>query len=197
MIQSCLQKTIPNFLKKSETLRAFKPIFLTSRKKTDLPLIYCYITEELRKRLDNLQSKVDTCSVTILLAIALALQSFLNGCADACAASILAILSAIALAQFKYSRLGMIVFKSNVIKVKKKTFTRYIGVAKIFDWRVGPNRKSHAMTLSKFFEKRDFLWNKDNVKWRIRSGGLGWHGTWILLKMDDLNKKFKKFPKIV
>ena len=112
-------------------------IFLTSRQITDLPLIYCYITKELRKRLDKLQSEVGTCGATILLAISLALQLFLNDCADACAASILAILSAIALAQIKYCRLGMIVFQSNVIKVKKKTFTRYIGVAKIFDWREG------------------------------------------------------------
>ena len=134
---------------------------------------------------------------TILLAIALSLQLFLNGCADACAASILAILSAIALAQFKYCRLGMIVFRSNVLKVKKKPFVRYIGVARIFDWRGGPNRKSHAITLSKFFEKRDFLWDKDIVKWRIRSRGLGWHVIWILLKENDLNQKLKKISKIV
>ena len=42
-----------------------------------------------------------TCAATILLAIALARQLYLNDCADACAASILAILSAIVQAQFK------------------------------------------------------------------------------------------------
>ena len=42
------------------------------------------------------------CGATILLVIALAPQLLLNACADACAASILAILSAIAQAQFKY-----------------------------------------------------------------------------------------------
>ena len=42
------------------------------------------------------------CSATISLAIALVPQLFLNSCADACAASILAILSAIAQAQVKY-----------------------------------------------------------------------------------------------
>ena len=52
------------------------------------------------------------CGATILLAIPLAQELFLNGCADVCAASILAILSAIAI----QIRLGMIVFKSNVIK---------------------------------------------------------------------------------
>ena len=42
-----------------------------------------------------------TCGATILLAIALAPQLFLNGCANASAATFLAILSAIAQAQFK------------------------------------------------------------------------------------------------
>ena len=67
----------------------------------------------------------NNCSANILLAIALALQLFLSGCADACTASISAILSTIAQAQFKYSRLEMIAFQSNGIKVLKKTFTRH------------------------------------------------------------------------
>ena len=70
----------------------------------------------------------------------------------------------------------MFVFQSNVIKVKKKTFTRYIGVARIFDWRGGPNRKSHAMTLLKFFEEGLFMgpiYRKiEDQKW-----GLNWHVT--------------------
>ena len=41
----------------------------------------------------------------------------------------------------------------------------YIGVARILDWRGETNRKSHAMTLSKFFEKREILWCKDILKW--------------------------------
>ena len=41
-------------------------------------------------------------SATILLALAPAPQVFLNGCADACAASIFAILSAIVQALLKY-----------------------------------------------------------------------------------------------
>ena len=52
------------------------------------------------------------------------------------------------------------------------------------------------MTLSKFFEKRDFLWDKDMVKWRIRGWGLGWHVTWILLKGKDSNQKLKNFPNL-
>ena len=49
----------------------------------------------------TVKPELGTCAATILLAIALAPQLFLNGCADACTASILAILSAIAQAQFK------------------------------------------------------------------------------------------------
>ena len=55
------------------------------------------------KLFDNLPPEMGTCGATILLAIALAPQLFLNGCADTCAASILVILSAIAQAQFKYN----------------------------------------------------------------------------------------------
>ena len=42
------------------------------------------------------------CGATISLGIALAPQLFLNGSADACAASILAILSAIAQVKYNY-----------------------------------------------------------------------------------------------
>ena len=113
-------------------------------------------------------------------------------CDSACTASILAILNAIVQAQLKCCRSGMIVFQSNVIKVKKKTFTMYIGIARTFDWRGGPNCKSHAMTLSKFVEKMVFLWDKHIVKWRIRIRGLVWHVTWILLK--GKGKKFENCP---
>ena len=34
---------------------------------------------------------------------------------------------------------------------------RHIGVARIFDWGGGPNRKSHAMTSSQFFEEELFM----------------------------------------
>ena len=56
------------------------------------------------------------CAATILLAIAFAPQFFLNGCAGTSTTSIVATLSASAI----QIRLGMIVFQSNVIKVKKK-----------------------------------------------------------------------------
>ena len=43
----------------------------------------------------------------------------------------------------------------------------------------GPNRKSHAMTSSKFFEKREFFGTKNE---RSEAGGLVWHVTRTLLK---------------
>ena len=49
----------------------------------------------------TVKPELGTCAATISLAIARVPQLFLNGCADARAASILAILSAIAQAQFK------------------------------------------------------------------------------------------------
>ena len=37
----------------------------------------------------------------------------------------------------------------------------------------GADRKSHAMTSSEIFDRRQFLWNKDTVKWKIISRGIG------------------------
>ena len=61
-------------------------------------------------------------------------------CDSTCAAIILKIALTLALqmfyqfwAQLKYCRSGMIISQSNVIKVKKETFMRYISVARIFD----------------------------------------------------------------
>ena len=89
----------------------------------------------------------------------------------------------------------MIDFQSNVAKVNKKTYTRYVSVARIFDWGEGrPNHKSHFMTSSKFFEKRNFLRHKDIVEWRIKSRNLGWHLGFA--KEKDLNLKFKRFTKL-
>ena len=50
-----------------------------------------------------------------------------------------------------------------------------LGVVRIFDWGREANRKSHGMMLSKLFEKKDFIWNKDSIEWRIRSRDLGRH----------------------
>ena len=54
------------------------------------------------QKVGSVHAEVGTCVATILLAIALVPQLFLSSCTDACAASIFAILSAIAQVQVKY-----------------------------------------------------------------------------------------------
>ena len=90
----------------------------------------------------------------------------------------------------------MIVFQSNVIKVNKKTLTRCIDVVRNFDWGGRSNHKSLVTTSTKFFEKRNYLQDKDTVEWRIKSRGMGWHVIWVLLKKKDLNLRLKRFPKL-
>ena len=67
----------------------------------------------------------------------------------------------------------MIGFQSSVIKVHKKILARYIGEARIFDWGERPNRKSHVMTSSKFFEKMDFYRTKNTVEMDYQKLGPG------------------------
>ena len=64
-----------------------------------------------------------------------------------------------------------------------------IGVVRIFVWGRGANLKSRAMTSSEIFERGSFCWNKDAVEWKIRSRGLFWHLTRILLMGEGLNQK--------
>ena len=65
---------------------------------------------------------------------------------------------------------------------------------------IPPNQPPHSkflpscLTLSHIFEKKDFLWDKDTVEWRIRSRGL--HELTSNLdfaKGKDLNQKLKIF----
>ena len=51
--------------------------------------------------------------------------------------------------------------------------------------------KSHALTSSNIFEMRHFLRDNDIVKWKIRSRGLVWHATRILLKGESFKLMFK------
>ena len=58
-----------------------------------------------------------------------------------------------------------------------------IGVAKIFDW--GGKPQITCNDVIKIFWKKNFLWGKDIVEWKIRS--LVWHLTKILLKKEGSN----------
>ena len=91
----------------------------------------------------------------------------------------------------------MIVFHSNAIKVKKNSSKRYIGVARIFDWRKGSKRKSHAMTLFKFFKKRDFLGGQRYRKMEDQKSGLGMACNLDFAKLKRFELKLKKVSKIV
>ena len=42
-----------------------------------------------------------------------------------------------------------------------------IGVARIFDWGRGPKSKVTCNDVVKFFRRRNFLWGKDIVEWKI------------------------------
>ena len=46
--------------------------------------------------------------------------------------------------------------------------------------------ESHAIMSSNIFEMRHFLGDKDILKWKIRSRGLVWHATRVLLKGENL-----------
>ena len=53
----------------------------------------------------------------------------------------------------------------------KFTVLRGIGVARIFDWG-GPKLQITCNDVIKNFQKKNFLWGKDIVEWKIRSCSL-------------------------
>ena len=114
-----------------------------------------------------------TCAATVAAqacdaTISLVAQLLLNGCADACAASILAILSAIAI----QIRLWMIVFQSTLMKVKKKTLTRYVKRSQGFliERRAEPQITRNDVI--KIFEKRGTFYQAPSQKFAME--GLFW-----------------------
>ena len=55
----------------------------------------------------------------------------------------------------------------------------------------GPKPKITCNDVIRNFRKRNFLWDKDIVEWKIRSRGPVWHETRISLKGEGLNQKLK------
>ena len=51
----------------------------------------------------------------------------------------------------------------------------HIGVARIFDSGRGPKPQITCNDVNRTFRKRNFLWDKDIVKWKTRSRGLFYH----------------------
>ena len=73
----------------------------------------------------------------------------------------------------------------------------FIGVARIFDWGVARTAKLHAMTSSKIFKLRNFLWTRIPYHERSETRTCVWQVTRILLKGEDLNQNLKiSFPKM-
>ena len=67
-------------------------------------------------------------------------------------------------------------------------FALGIRVAKIFDWG-GSKAQILSNDVIRNFREIDFSWDKDIVDWKIRSRGLFWNITKILLKEEGLNQK--------
>ena len=74
---------------------------------------------------------------------------------------------------------------------KVSTIALHMSVARIFDWR-GPKPKITSNDIIRNFQKRNILWGKDIAEWKIRSCGLIWHLSRILLKKKRLDPKVKK-----
>ena len=85
----------------------------------------------------------------------------------------------------------MIVFQSNVIKVKKKTFTRYIGVARIFNWRAKPQITRNDVI--EFFRKEELYMEQRYLKMEEEKSGPGLAYNLDFAKGKDLNQKFRFF----
>ena len=90
----------------------------------------------------------------------------------------------------------MIVFQSNVIEVNKKTFTWYVGVAKIFDWGGRPNCKLHVMTSSNF-RKEEIFAGQRYRRMEDQKPGPGLACNLGFAKEKGLERKSKKISKIV
>ena len=66
-----------------------------------------------------------------------------------------------------------------------------IGVAKIFEWGGGSNSQITCNDFIKIFRKRNFLWDKDIMEWKIMKLGPSWHLTRTLPKEEGLQQKLK------
>ena len=72
--------------------------------------------------------------------------------------------------------------------LKKKWPNIKIDVARIFELGTPNPKITCNMMSSKIFKRRDFLWDKNTLEWKIRS--LGRCVNRMLLKRKDWNQKF-------
>ena len=90
----------------------------------------------------------------------------------------------------------MIVFQSNVIKVKKKTLTRYIGVTRIFDWGEAKPQITRNDVI-KIFQKKGLFIRQRYRRMEIQKPGPTLACNLGFAKEKGLEPKVKKISKIV
>ena len=61
------------------------------------------------------------------------------------------------------------VFSKKSLQKKILSDLQFIGVARIFDWGGGPEPQITCNDVVKNFQKRNFLWDKSIVRWKIRN----------------------------
>ena len=90
----------------------------------------------------------------------------------------------------------MIVFQSNVIKVDKKTLTRYIGVARIFDWEGEAEPQLKRDDVIKIFPKQGLFTGQRYRRMEDQKPvpGLAWNLSFA--KKKGLEPKLKNVFKI-
>ena len=90
----------------------------------------------------------------------------------------------------------MIVFQSNVIKVNKKTLTRCVGVARIFDrWGVAKPQITRD-DVNKIFQKEELFTRQRYRKMENQKPGPGLACNLGFAKEKGLEPKVKKISKI-
>ena len=91
----------------------------------------------------------------------------------------------------------MIVFQSNVIKVHKKTSTRYVSVARIFDWAGEGKPQFTRNDVTKIFRKKGLFAVQRYRKMKDLKPGPGLACNLGFAKEKELEPKVKKISKIV
>ena len=79
----------------------------------------------------------------------------------------------------------------SLVKLVKIGVHPTIGVARVVDWGGGGGAKPQITCngVVRNFQKRNFLWGKDIVEWKIRSRDLVWQLTRISLEGFNQNSK--------
>ena len=86
----------------------------------------------------------------------------------------------------------MIVFQSNVVKVNKKTLTRYIGIVRIFDWRGEAKPQITRNDVIKIFRKEGLFTGQKYRRMEDQKPGPGFAYNLGFAKEERLETKAKQ-----